>query len=89
MGAHDRGAGRAGRPGKLSGDPAIQQAAVAVLSGTNTGLGFLSLDPDDAEIEYEVALATLRLRKELVQYDAETYALAIVHVFAQAMKGGR
>jgi hypothetical protein len=59
------------------------------LAGADTAFGFLGREEDDVEIVYATALETLRLRRELIEHDAEAHALAIVRALAQAMKGGR
>lgn len=51
---HHLGRGGRGAPGKLSSDPAIRTAAVALLLGWSDPLDLLALDPADYAIAVEI-----------------------------------
>jgi hypothetical protein len=55
---------REGVRGKLTGDPAVQSAAVALLAGVADPLGFLALSPDDNRVMVAVVNEAVRIRDE-------------------------
>lgn len=63
-----------GALGKLSGDPAVQTAAVALLHGWSDPLAFLALDGDDYAIAVAVVTAArdqrLEWDKQLADYQS-------------------
>lgn len=65
---------REGRRGKLSGDPAVQAAAVALLEGVGDPLGFLAAAPEDARILAAIVREAGRMRAEREQQLADYVA---------------
>lgn len=69
---------RAGVRGKLTGDPVVTAAAVALLAGVSDPLGMLALAPDDARLMAAIVNEAGRLKAEreraLIEYLARLTA---------------
>lgn len=83
-----------GRPGgargKLSGDPAVTTAAVALLSGWANPLDLLALDPEDYTVAVAVIQEAERLRaqrdKQLADYQSVKTANALLPGLVKAIR---
>ncbi len=81
---------RAGRGGKLAGDPAIEAAAHALDAGVSDPLGYLALSRDDEGIVNAVLTRALHIRAERDQahldYLASRTAGLTTSGFSRVMK---
>lgn len=83
-----------GRPrgalGKLSGDPAITTAAVALLTGWSNPLELLALDPEDYRVAVAIVQEAERLRyqrdKQLADYQAGKTANLLLPGLVKAIR---
>lgn len=82
VGVRSRRGARGGDSGKLTGDPAIRDAAVAVLLGSDQrfGLDFLTLDDDERPIAVAVLNEVARMRTNETDY--------LAHKIAKSTWGG-
>lgn len=82
--------GPGGARGKLSGDPAITTAAVALLNGWSDPLDLLSLDDDDYAIAVAVISEAEQLRakrdKHFADYAAAKTANSLLPGLVKAIK---
>lgn len=81
---------RAGRGGKLAGDPAIEAAAVALDVGVSDPLGYLALSVDDEMVVNAVLQRALTIRarreQELLDYVSNRAAGLIGSNFSRVMR---
>lgn len=55
---------REGVRGKLTGDPAVTAAAVALIAGVSDPIGMLALSPDDGRLMAAIVNEAVRIRGE-------------------------